>query len=122
LLWYNISPVKGFILSFLGYLVFTVLYSLFIYHVLIRGNPQVGTILFDASTSNLLVSIFSQAFVMLADTMIRGLLDILRVAFANRERGTSVSTFFGISAATGWLSVFRLALANKFFNLWVDFR
>ena len=122
LLWHNILPIKELVLSFVICLAFTVLYCFFIYSVLIYGNPQVGVILFDASTANLLTSIFSQVFVMLSDMMIRGLLDTLRVVLIKREKGTPTSTFFGLSAASEWQSAFRLAWVNKFLNLWCDFR
>ncbi|KAK1753757.1 hypothetical protein QBC47DRAFT_303914 [Echria macrotheca] len=108
-LWRNLSSIRLLLSSYAACLVFSVLYCLFIWHVLILGRPQVGGVLFDASTSNLLVSVFSQVFALLADALICGLLDVLRAALAGREGGTSASSFFGISGATGWMSVFRLA-------------
>ncbi|KAK5651339.1 hypothetical protein OQA88_12572 [Cercophora sp. LCS_1] len=121
-LWRNISSIRLLLSSFVACLVFSVLYCLFIYHVLIRQQPKVGLVLFDAPTSNLLISIFSQVFVLLADSLVCGLLDILRAALASREGGTSASSFFGISGATGWLSVFRLASVNGFRDVWCNFR
>lgn len=121
-LWRNASSVGWLLTSFLTCVIFSLLYCLFIYHVLIRKQPQVGGVLFDAPTSNLLISIFSQFFVILSDSMICGLLDTLRAALASREGGTSASAFFGISAATSWLSVFRLASVNGFSDLWCNIR
>ncbi|KAK0639687.1 hypothetical protein B0T16DRAFT_312968, partial [Cercophora newfieldiana] len=80
--------------SFIACFIFTLLYCLFIYHVLIRGKPQVGVIMFDGTTSNLLISIFSQFFVLLCDAVV---------------------------AATGWLSTFRLASVTGFRDLWCNF-
>ncbi|KAK4450959.1 hypothetical protein QBC34DRAFT_484187 [Podospora aff. communis PSN243] len=122
--WENVraSPARPLLWSFAAYFVFTVLYCLFIHHVLIRGKPRVGVIMFDATTSNLLISIFSQFFVLLCDSVIFGLLDVMRTALASRDGGTSASAFFGISAATGWLSTFRLASVTGFRDLWCNFR
>jgi len=121
-LWRNASSIAWLLTSFLACVLFSFLYCLFIYHVLIRKQPRVGGVLFDAPTSNLLISIFSQFFAILSDSMICGLLDTLRAALASREGGTSASAFFGISAATSWLSVFRLASVNGFGDLWCNIR
>jgi len=123
-LWRNMraSPARSLLWSFAACFVFTVLYCLFIYHVLIRQNPRVGVIMFDATTSNLLISIFSQFFVLLCDAVVFGLLDVMRTALASRDGGTSATAFFGISAATGWLSTFRLASVNGFLDIWCNFR
>lgn len=122
--WYNmrLSPARPLIWPFVVSFIFGLLYCLFIYHVLIRQRPQVGGMMFDATTSNLLISIFSQFFVLLCDAVIFGLLDVLRTALASREGGTSASAFFGISAATGWLSTFRLASVTGFRDIWCNFR
>ncbi|KAK0730930.1 hypothetical protein B0H67DRAFT_563305 [Lasiosphaeris hirsuta] len=121
-IWRNLSSVPLLLSSFLTCLIFSLLYCLFIYHVLIRQHPQVGGVLFDGPTSNLLISIFSQVFALLSESMIRGLLDTLRTTLADREKGTSASAFFGISAATGWLSVFRIASVDAFRDVWCDLR
>ncbi|KAK3386865.1 hypothetical protein B0H63DRAFT_141637 [Podospora didyma] len=118
----NLKPIKSLISSFFVYLIFTILYALFIYSVLIKKNPQVGALLLDASTANLLISVFSQVFVIASDALICGLLDSLRTALAGRARGTSASAFFGIGAATAWPSVFWLALVNRFRDIWCNFR
>ena len=121
-IWRNIPPARSLLTSYLATLIFTLLYCLFIHHVLINKKPQVGAVLFDATTSNLLISIFSQLFVLLSDATVCGLLDTMRTALASRSGGTSASAFFGISAATGWLSAFRLASVNGFSDVWCDFR
>ena len=121
-LWRNMSSIRLLVASYVACLVFSLLYCLFIYHVLIRRHPQVGGVLFDAPTSNLLISIFSQVFVLLSDAMICRLLDTIRAALASRDGGTSASAFFGLSSATGWLSVLRLSIVNGFRDLWCNFR
>jgi len=69
----NAGAISGVLIYFSVWLILSILYILFIYFVLLQGNVQVGPVTFDASTSNLLVSIFSQAVVMLANTTITGI-------------------------------------------------
>jgi len=89
---------------------FTVLYMLFINYVLIEGKVQVGVVFFDASTTNLLVSIFSQVFVVLATTTVHGLFKNLRLVLKN----ATLVTFFGISCSSGWSFVLKLLAAGWF--------
>jgi hypothetical protein len=119
-LWKNLIAVKGLIITFLVWLIFTILYSLFVYYVLLNGQVQVGTARFDASTANLLVSIFSQIFVVLADTSIRGLLSALRLALA-LNNGTGLTLFLGVSPSTDWfptLKLFALAWLPSLWGRW----
>lgn len=120
--WARLATIKTLAWTFASCLVFAALYSAFIHRVLIRGRPRVGAVLLDASTANLLVSVLSQVFVLLLDSTLRGLLDVVRIALAGTRRGTPASTFFGISSATGWLPAFRLALASRFMDVLCDFR
>lgn len=113
-------PISFFLSAWVGSVVFTVVYCLFIYRILILGNPQVGAWTFDASLTNLLLSILSQVYAMLLMFMALGLLDALRWTLAARvERGgTSASSFFQLSPATDWLSVFKFIYGSKFRSLW----
>ncbi|PMD43061.1 hypothetical protein L207DRAFT_454895, partial [Hyaloscypha variabilis F] len=85
---------------------FTVLYMLFIYYVLIEGKVQVGVVFFDATTTNLLVSIFSQIFVILATATIHRLLLQIMLHFVIKD--TSLVSLFAISFSSGWPSVLKL--------------
>jgi hypothetical protein len=118
----NARPIGALFLIFAINLVLAILYLPFINYVLIQGTVQVGHIFFNASTTNLLVSIFSQISAALSDMMVRGLLSALRLAFANRKDGISVPTFLGLGPAAGWLQVLRLAFIDRLFNLWCDLR
>jgi hypothetical protein len=104
--------------------VFSVIFSAFVVYVLLRGNVRVGGVTFDASTSNLLVSIFSQISVILGDALIRDLLGVIRLALAKRDRGVSALTYFVIGPASAWTEAARHAVLTKFYrlNLWCDFR
>jgi hypothetical protein len=89
----------------------------FIYFVLIEGKVQVGAVFFGASTTNLLVSIFSQIFVVLAAMTVHGLLTTLRLVL----KDASLVTFFGIGSSSGWSSVLQLLAAGWFPKLWCNF-
>jgi hypothetical protein len=118
----NAGPIGAlFLISGIN-LVLAILYLPFIYYVLIQGTVQVGRVFFNASTTNLLVSIFSQISAALSHMMVRGLLSALRLAFANGKDSISVTTFLGLGPAAGWLQVLRLAYIDRLFNLWCDFR
>jgi hypothetical protein len=121
-LWQKARSIRDLLLTFTVSLVFAVLYILFINYVLIQGTPPVGNVFFDASKTNLLVAIFSQISATLSDIMIRGLLSAMRLAFAARNDGIPAPTFLGLGPAAGWLQVLKLAIANRLFNLWCDFR
>ncbi|KAF9871475.1 hypothetical protein CkaCkLH20_11122 [Colletotrichum karsti] len=81
---------------------FTIVYSLFIYHVLFEGNPVIGSWTFDASLTNLLLSIFSQLYAML----LAG------------KGGATASSFFQLSPATDWFSVLKFIFRGKFRSNW----
>jgi hypothetical protein len=101
-------------------LISTILYSLFIYQILILSNPKIGKLIFDASLTNLLLSIFSQLYAMILIFMLHGLLDTMRWTLASRgdKTGTSVSSFFQLSPGTNWFSVLRLMGVSKLRNIW----
>jgi hypothetical protein len=104
--------------------IFTILYSSFIYQVLIQGDPKIGNCVFDASLTNLLLSIFSQLYTMLLLFMVQGLLDALRWSLTMRagRAGTSASNFFQLSPATDWLSVLSLIFHSRLRSMWGIFR
>ena len=116
-LWRNTRAIGDVVYIFVAWLVFTVLYMFFIYYVLIEGKVQVGAVFFGASTTNLLVSIFSQIFVVLAAMTMHGLLTTLRLVL----KDTSLVTFFGIGSSSGWSSVLKLLAAGWFPKLWCNF-
>lgn len=107
-LWRNTRAIADVLRVFVAWLIFTVLYMLFIYYVLINGKVQVGVVFLGASTTNLLVSIFSQIFVVLAAMAVRGLLTALRLAL----KDASLVTFFGIGSSSGWPSIMKLLVAG----------
>jgi len=118
----NARPIGALFLIYGINLVLAILYLPFIYYVLIQGTVQVGRVFFNASTTNLLVSIFSQISAALSDMMVRGLLSALRLAFANRKDGISAPTFLALGPAAGLLQVLMLAFIDRLSNLWCDFR
>ncbi|CAG9939740.1 unnamed protein product [Clonostachys rosea f. rosea IK726] len=119
----KLRPLRGVIFAWVAFSVFSVIFSAFVVYVLLRGNVRVGGVTFDASTSNLLVSIFSQISVILGDALIRDLLGVIRLALAKRDRGVSALTYFVIGPASAWTEAARHAVLTKFYrlNLWCDF-
>lgn len=125
----NMVPLRGLILSFGVSVIYSVVYWIFIYFVLIRGKIQVGSVLFDASKTNLLVSIFSQFAAILFDMVIRDLFGCLRLGFANRRRGFSLVNFLGMGASSSWLSALEFTIVKWIrdkwrgvFDLWCELR
>ncbi|KAI9164058.1 hypothetical protein HJFPF1_05693 [Paramyrothecium foliicola] len=111
-------PISVLIWTFFGFVFFSILHCLFIYFVLIRGEVIIGRATLDASTTNLLVSIFSQASAILADTTLRQLLGALRLFFATRPQGTSAFTWFGIGLSSQWVTTAKFAMASYLLNAW----
>lgn len=125
----NVGPLRDLLLSFGVSVIYSITYWIFIYFVLIRGNIQVGSVLFDASKTNLLVSIFSQFAAILFDMVIRDLFGCLRLGFANTRRGLSLVNFLGMGASSSWLSTLEFAIIKwirekwrGLFNLWCELR
>jgi hypothetical protein len=111
-------PIRSLVSTFGVFTIFACLYCVFVYYVLIRGEVIVGNTLFDASTTNLLVSIFSQISALLADTALRQLLASLRMLFASSRGGTSAYTWFGIGPSSQWMSTAKFAIASYLLNAW----
>lgn len=125
----NVGPLRDLLLSFGVSVIYSIVYWIFIYFVLIRGNIQVGSVLFDASKTNLLVSIFSQFAAILFDMVIRDLFGCLRLGFANTRRGFSLVNFLGMGASSSWLSTLEFTIIKwarekwrGLFNLWCELR
>ena len=100
--------------------VFVAVYSFYIYEVLIASDPSLKHLLLPASSTNLLLSVLSQAFAQLIETLVSVVLNALRWQFASS--GSSLGTFFGLSSATNWMSILMLTVASGFRNLWGLFR
>lgn len=96
-------------------LIFTTLYSMFIGRVLLAGNPFIGKTEFNASTTNLLLSIFSQLYAMLLTFVAAKLLDDLRWSLAanNALGGISALSWAQLSPGTGFFTTGFLAFASR---------
>lgn len=113
----KLKSIKDLRTAYIILLVFTLLYGFFIYYILIAG-----VFFIQASTTNFLISIFSQIFIILADMNARAVLARLRLALAARDRGASLATFFSIGPSSDWLSTFQFAGEQKFLNSWCNIR
>ncbi|KAG7103368.1 hypothetical protein HYQ45_017525 [Verticillium longisporum] len=123
--WGHCRPIWLPLTAWLASALFTVLYSLFIHKVLIRRDPKIGVLVFEASVTNLLLSVFSQLYAMVLCFMVQGLLDALRWSLSSRvdgKGGTSASSFFQLSPATDWFSVLKFILDSRLKNIWGIFR
>ncbi|KAH9231668.1 hypothetical protein K456DRAFT_1840518 [Colletotrichum gloeosporioides 23] len=88
----NCRPIGLALTAWITSLIFTVGYSLFIYHVLFEGNPVIGSWTFDASLTNLFLSLLSQLYAMLF--------------------------FFQLSPATDWFSTMKFIFKGRFRSNW----
>ncbi|EEY20129.1 conserved hypothetical protein [Verticillium alfalfae VaMs.102] len=94
--WGHCRPIWLPLTAWLASALFTVLYSLFIHKVLIRRDPKIGVLVFEASVTNLLLSVFSQLYAMVL--------------------------CFMLSPATDWFSVLKFILDSRLKNTWGIFR
>ncbi|KAF6793820.1 hypothetical protein CSOJ01_13792 [Colletotrichum sojae] len=120
-IWRNCRPVGLALTAWVVSLLFTIVYSLFIYHVLFLGNPVVGSWVFEASLTNLLLSILSQLYAMLLAYVALSLSDALRWSLAARsegQHGASASSFFQLSPATEWFSLLKFIFRGRFRSNW----
>ena len=110
------EPVRGLLWWFLCNLLFDIPYCLFVYAVLIKGHIKIRGTVFNATTSNLLVSILSQVSATFIDAMLREYLSVVRFKLLLREWGIRIATFIGIGPASQWMStailVFRCRALN----------
>ncbi|KAF3805791.1 hypothetical protein GCG54_00005155 [Colletotrichum gloeosporioides] len=117
----NCRPIGLALTAWITSLIFTVVYSLFIYHVLFEGNPVIGSWTFDASLTNLLLSLLSQLYAMLLAYVVLSLSDALRWSLASRSGrvdGASASSFFQLSPATDWFSTMKFIFKGRFRSNW----
>lgn len=117
----NCRPIGLALTAWITSLIFTVVYSLFIYHVLFEGNPVIGSWTFDASLTNLLLSLLSQLYAMLLAYVVLSLSDALRWSLASRSGrvgGASASSFFQLSPATDWFSNMKFIFKGRFRSNW----
>lgn len=99
-------------------LIFVSLYSACLYRALLSPDPRLGKLLLPASDTNFLVSVLSQVFAELMHILTMNTFDSLRYQFASRRRGTSMPSFFSLSAATQWKSVLFFAIGAGLTSFW----
>jgi hypothetical protein len=87
-----------------------------------HAEPRVGNLLLSAPSTNVILSLLSQAFAQPIATLVGAVLDALRWQFTSRDTGVSFSTFFELSSATDWLSILTFTVGSGFRNLWGVFR
>jgi hypothetical protein len=114
----NSKSIRPLLAAFSLLFVFTVLFSAFIGIVLINGNPWMGPTLFDASTTNLVLSIFSQLYAMLLGYVVNALLEAMRWHLASTpdQRGRPSLTFFQLGPGVGFFTLCFLTVATKLRN------
>lgn len=117
-IWRNCRPVGLALTAWVVVLLFTIAYSLFIYHALFLGNPVVGSWVFEASLTNLLLSILSQLYVMLPAYVALSLSDALRWSLSEGQHRASASSFFQLSPATDWFSRLKFICGGRFRSNW----
>lgn len=104
-------------------LVFAILYCWFIIVVLIYGRVETPFgVFWEASTTNLVVSVLSQTSAYLTDATLKSFLGVLRTVLMTRPDGSSFESYVGLGEASGFFSVFQVAAINWFITPWCDFR
>ncbi len=93
--------------------IFTIIYSLAVHHVLLEGNPRIGSILLSATDTNYIVSVLSQLFATLVVRTLEAALDALRWALASRANGLSFGNFVQLSGATDLFVVVMVMLGSR---------
>ena len=118
----RLRELKPVILTFGISLIFAILYCWFIIVVLINGTVETPLgVFWDASKTNLVVSVLSQMSAFLTDATLKAFLGVLRNAFLAQD-GSSFASYVGLGEASGYLSVFQVAAMEWFINPWCDFR
>ncbi|KAF5494377.1 hypothetical protein CGCS363_v009966 [Colletotrichum siamense] len=104
----NCRPIGLALTAWITSLIFTVVYSLFIYHVLFEGNPVIGSWTFDASLTNLLLSLLSQLYAMLFEDYFI-------------KQGVTVDVYAGnIPPDVSILGLISTAYLDGFFDTWTQ--
>lgn len=94
--------------------IFTIIYSIAVHHVLLKGNARIGGIVLSATDTNYIVSVLSQFFATLVARTLEAALDSLRWALAARTQGLSFGNFVQISGATDLFVVTIVMIWSKF--------
>ncbi|KAK5656045.1 hypothetical protein OQA88_5184 [Cercophora sp. LCS_1] len=115
----RLRPVASLKWMFLSSALFHALYCAFISAVLLPGAP--GTLPWNASATNTIVSVLSQISALLIGALLKSLLTTVRPAMAARRQGTRFSSWIA-QGSSGWITAVKLACANRFVDLWSDFR
>ncbi|OIW32040.1 hypothetical protein CONLIGDRAFT_678472 [Coniochaeta ligniaria NRRL 30616] len=119
----RLRELRPVILTYGISLLFGFLYCWFIIVVLIYGRVETPFgVFWEASTTNLVVSVLSQISAYLTDATLKSFLGILRTVFMTRPDGSSFESYVGLGEASGFLTVFQVAAMNWFINPWCNFR
>jgi hypothetical protein len=116
--WGKAKSLQQPLLLWIGTTVLGIVYCIAVYHVLLWADPQIGAIHLTATSTNYAVAVFSQAFSMLTDMMVKAALDSLRWELAARRRGVSFPTFFQLSGATDLVAELIFTAASRLENWW----
>jgi hypothetical protein len=72
----------------------------YIHAVLVSRDPQIGHLWSSPSKTLLIVSMLSQSYILLLESLLSGVFNILRWQLASRDNEIPVSTFLGLTGAT----------------------
>jgi len=87
---------------------------------LVSNDPPLGSFLFSASLTLLVVTILSQSLAVVIRLLFSCVFETFRWQLAARRRGVSVATFLALSGGTSSLGVWRLlgAAGRRSHTLW----
>jgi hypothetical protein len=104
----KIKQLKWIVFFYVATAFLLVLLYMYIYEVLVSQDPHIGRLLFSPTKTLLTVSILSQSFILLLESLVSSVLDTLRWQLASGDNGIPVSTFLGLSGATSLWGVIVL--------------
>jgi len=118
----KIRTIRGLLWLLIPNSLFTILYCLFVFYVLISKNVETpGPVIWDASKTNYVVGILSQFSAILTDATLKTFLAAARptltTATAATSKGLSWASWTA-QGASGWVVILQVAAANGFLNGW----
>ncbi len=99
----------------------TALLFVYFYEVLLTERHRFGRV-FSPSDANIIVSVLSQIFAQLTQSLLKEIPDILRWQLASRPKGVSAPTFLQLNGATQWMGSIMLSTLSGKHGFWAAHR
>jgi len=117
----KLKQLRWKIIFWISMIPFTVFLFVYFYEVLLTKRPHFGRV-FSPSDANVIVSVLSQTFAQLIQSLLKEIPDILRWQLASRPNGVSASTFLQLNVATQWMGSIMLSTLFGKHGFWAVHR